>query len=99
MVYYTIRLSPSSQYTMTIVTGFGRFRYNRLPMGMCASGYIFQAKVDKLIRNIEGVKMYIDDIIISSKDIFEKRIGQLIIIFGRLCDSGLKVNAHKCSFG
>ena len=32
-----------------VVTEFGKFRYNRLPMGMCASGEIFQAKVDKLL--------------------------------------------------
>ena len=33
MVYYTIRLSPASQEMTTIVTKFGRFRYNRLPNG------------------------------------------------------------------
>ena len=30
--------------------------------------------------------------------IFEKHIGQIIIIFGILRDAGLKVNAPKCSF-
>ena len=45
MGYYNIRLSPTSQDTITIVTAFGKFRYNRLPMGVYASGDIFQAKV------------------------------------------------------
>ena len=40
----------------TIVTEFGKFRYNRLPIGMCASGDIFQAKVDDLLSDIEGFK-------------------------------------------
>ena len=62
MGYYTIRLSPASQYIFTIVTEFGRFRYNCLPMGMCASGDIFQAKLDKLVGDIEGVKTYINDV-------------------------------------
>ena len=39
-----------------IVTESGRLRYNGLPMGMCASGDIFQAKVEKLLGDIEGVK-------------------------------------------
>ena len=52
MGYYTIRISPASQNTTTIVTEFGKFRYNRLPMGMCASGDIFQAKVDELLSDI-----------------------------------------------
>ena len=67
-------------------------------MGMCASGGIFQAKVDKLLRYIEGVKTYIDDIIVLGKDSFENHIDHLRIIFGRLHAAGLKVNAPKCSF-
>ena len=69
MGYYTIIISPTSQYMTTIVTEFGKFRYNCLPMGMCASGDIFQAKVDELLGDIEGVKTYTDDILILSKDI------------------------------
>ena len=52
MGYYTISISPASQDTTTIVTEFGKFIYNRLPMGMCASGDIFQAKVDELLSDI-----------------------------------------------
>ena len=83
----------------TIVTKFGKFRYNRLPMGMCALGNIYQSKVDKLLCDIRGVKTYIDDIIVLSKDLFKNNINQLRIIFGRLRDTGLKDNSAKCSFG
>ena len=41
-----------------IVTEFGNFRYNRLPMGLCASGDIFQAKVDELLSDIKDVEKY-----------------------------------------
>ena len=57
MGYYNIRLSPASQYMTTIVTEFGKYRYNRLPIGLCTSGEIFQAKVDDLLGDIEGVKL------------------------------------------
>ena len=83
--------------TMT-VTEFGKFRYNCLPMGMYNLEDIFQDKVDKLLGDIEGVKTYIDDILVLSKDRFEKHIDQLRIIFGRLRASGLKINEPKCSF-
>ena len=98
MGYYTIKISLASQDMTTIVTEFGKFRYNRLPMGMCSSGDIFQSKVDKLISDIEGVKTYIDDILVLSKDCFRNHIEQLRIIFGRLHAAGLKFNAPKCSF-
>ena len=83
----------------TIVTEFGKFRYNCLPMGMCASGNIFQSKVEEILGDIEGFKTYIDDILVLKNDSFENQIEQLIIIFGRLCAAGLIVNAPKCGLG
>ena len=94
----SIRLFPASLDMATIFTEFGIFGYNFLPMGMCASGDIFQAKVYEIIGDIEGVKTYIDDILILRKDCFKKHIEQLRIIFGRLCASGFKVNTRKCIF-
>ena len=96
---YTIRLFNASQDMKKIITEFWKFRYNRLSMGMCASGYIFQAKVDELIGDIEGVKMYIGDMLVLSKYYLRNYIEQLIMIFGRLRVEGLKVNAPKCSLG
>ena len=95
MVYYIIRLYPASRYMTMIVTESGKFRYNRLSMGMCASGDIIQAKVDELIDNIKGAKIYIDNLLVLRKDSFEKQIEQLRIIVVRLRGAGLNVNAHK----
>ena len=53
----------------TIVTEFGKLKYNRLPMGMCASGDILQAKVDGLLGDIYGIKIFIYDILVLSKEI------------------------------
>ena len=67
---------------------------------VCALWETFsKAKVNKLIGDIEGVKTYIDDILLLVKDSFENHIDHLIIIFGRLRAAGLKVNTPKCSFG
>ena len=83
----------------TIIIGFGKFRYNHLPMGMCASVNIFQSKVNKLLGDIKGVQTYINDIIVLNKDCFKNYMEQLRIIFSRLRVEGLKYNAPKCSFG
>ena len=37
MGYYTTRLWPASQYMMTIVTEFGKFKYNYYPIDICGS--------------------------------------------------------------
>ena len=97
--YYNIRISLDIQDMTTFVTDFGKFIFNCLPMGMCALRDIYQAKVDELLGDIGGFKNYIDNIIVLSKDSFDKHIYQLIIIFGRLSAVGLKYNATKYSFG
>ena len=68
-------------------------------MGMCATGDILQAKLDKLLGDIKRVKTYIGDILVLNKDIFSKYIEQLRIIFGILRVVGLKSSAPKCSLG
>ena len=95
MVYYNIRLSPASQDTTEIVTEFGKFRYNNLPMGLCTLVDIFQVRVDNLLGDIEGKKTFINDIIFFGEDCFKNHIEKSRIIFRRLCAAGLKVKAHK----
>ena len=74
----------------TIVTGYGKFKYNRLPMGMSNSADILQSKVDDLISDIKSIKRYINDILFLSKESLSKNIEQPRIIFGRFCAAGLK---------
>ena len=67
MEYYTISISPASQDMTTIVTGFGKLRYNCFPMVMCDSGDIFQLISENLLGDIKGIKTYIHDILVLSK--------------------------------
>ena len=62
------RFSPASQDMTTTVTEFWKFKYNCLSMGICDSGDILQAKLDKMIGDIEVVKTYIDDILVLIKE-------------------------------
>jgi len=66
---------------------------------MCFSGDIFQAKVDELLGEIKGVKMYITYILVISKGNFEDHLEQLDNCFHRIRKAGLNVEADKCCFG
>ena len=68
-------------------------------MGMCALVDNLQAKVDKLLGDIEGVKTYIGDVLVLKTYCFKKHIEHLGMIFRRLCNEGLNFNAPKCSLG
>ena len=67
-----IRISSASQDMTRLVTKFCKFKYNRIPIGMYASKDIFQVKVDDVLDDIKGVKTYIDNLLVLSKDIFSK---------------------------
>ena len=62
-------------------------------------GYIFKSKVDELLGDIEGIKTYINDIIVLSNNCFKDHTEKRRIIFGRLRAACLNVNDCKCSFG
>ena len=95
MGYYIIMLSTASNYITTIVTELGKFRYNHLLVGMCDLGDILQAKLDKLISDIESIQIYIDDILVLIKENLSRHIDKLIVILSRLRNTGLQVNASK----
>ena len=95
MGYYTMEISPEIFHLTTIVTYFGKFRYNRVPIGLCGSGDIFQSKEDKLLGDIEGFKRYMDYILVLGKGSFSQHINHIRVIFARLRTTGLKANYPK----
>ena len=68
---YYITLCPVSQKLYTIVLPWGKFDYQKLPMGLCNCPDIFQDKMKELFNGLEYVRAYIDDLLIISNSIFE----------------------------
>ena len=68
-------------------------------MGVACSPDIFQAKIYELMGDLEGVKAYIDDLLVIKKGTFSQHLEQLEEVFRRCLKSNLKLNAEKCSFG
>jgi RNase H-like domain found in reverse transcriptase/Reverse transcriptase (RNA-dependent DNA polymerase) len=98
MGYYHIELSPHSKQLCTIVLPWGKYEYQRLPMGLCNSPDIFQEKMSTLMQDLEYVRAYIDDLLIITHGSFEEHIDKLKVVLGQLRDAGLKVNAKKSFF-
>lgn len=98
MGYYHIELSPDSKQLCTIVLPWGKYEYQRLPMGLCNSPDIFQEKMGELVQDLEYVRAYIDDLLIVTSDSFEDHVEKLKAVLQLLKDAGLKVNAAKSFF-
>jgi Reverse transcriptase (RNA-dependent DNA polymerase) len=99
MGYYHIELSPDSKRLCTIVLPWGKYEYQKLPMGLCNSPDIFQEKMSTLFSDLEFIRTYIDDLLVITKSDWQDNLRHLDIIFKCLQEAGLKVNARKSFFG
>ena len=62
---YQIRLSPESQRRLALSTHKGVLLQTRLPFGITSAPGYFQEIMDKLTGDLEGVAVYLDDILVS----------------------------------
>ena len=99
MGYYHLELDDRAKELCTIVLPFGKFEYQRTPMGLCNSPDIFQEKMCELFHGLDHVRAYIDDLLCLTKGTFGDNLEKLEQIFSRLTSAGLKVNANKSFFG
>jgi Reverse transcriptase (RNA-dependent DNA polymerase) len=75
---------------------FGLFEYVRMPFGMRNSGQTFQRLMDKILVGLSYCFVYLDDILIASKDMAQHR-EHLRAVLSRLRDNGL-IHSKKCVF-
>jgi hypothetical protein len=71
MGYYHIELSPNSKRLCTIVLPWGKYEYQKLPMGLCNSPDIFQEKMSTLMSDLEFVCTYTDDLLVMTMSTWE----------------------------
>ena len=98
MGYYTLRLDLATANLCTIIFPWGKYSYQRLPMGCCNAPDIFQAKMGSLFQDLEYVRAYIDDLLILSCSTFEDHLDKLGKVLQRLQDKGLRINVSKSMF-
>ena len=63
---------PFSKRLCTIITPWGKYEYQHLPMGLCNSPDIFQERMFKLFSDLEFVQAYIYDLLVMSCSTFEE---------------------------
>ncbi len=82
---------------MPIATPFGKFKYNRLPMGLKCSPDFAQEVMENIFWEVEDAELYIDDIGAISNS-WEEHMALLSIILTLLHDNGFTVNSLKCEW-
>ena len=95
--YNQMEVSEESREYLTIATHNALFRQNRLVFGVTTAPAIWQNAIEKVLQGLPGVKVYLDDILVSGRTEPE-HLSNLGRVFERLTAFGLKLNRDKCEF-
>lgn len=95
--YFQAELEDDSKEFLTITTHQGLFQINRLPQGVKPASKIFQQLLDTLFAGLKGVKVFIDDIVVASKDL-KSHIRLLKEVFRRLQAHGFTLKLETGTF-
>ena len=96
--YYQIPLTEEAQLISAFTTPFGLYQYLVLPFGMRNSPATFQRVMNNLLLNLDGVSVYLDDILISSGT-WQHHVQQIGAVLSRLQEARMTVKLAKTTFG
>lgn len=95
--YNQIQLAPESQKRLALSTHRGVLLQLRLPFGIKSAPGYFQEIMEKLTSDLDGVAVYMDDLLVSGKDA-EDHLNNLRRLLERLNQRGLRCKLEKCKF-
>ena len=93
--FWQITLCDKSKDYTTFNTPFRRWAYDRLPYGVCSAPEVFHKVMEQMMENINGVRVYMDDILVwghTEKEHDER----LEAVRDRIRKYGLMMNQEKC---
>ena len=93
--YYNLLVHPRDRHKTAFITHRGLYEWNRAPQGLKRSPAAFQRAMNKMLRHLPYVRVYLDDILIASKNINE-HIKHITTVLNVLDKHGLKIRPDKC---
>ncbi|XP_068243247.1 uncharacterized protein [Palaemon carinicauda] len=95
--YWQVPLTERAKEISAFVTSEGLYSCNVMPFGMKNASATFQRLMNQVIDKLEGVVVYIDDLVVYSNS-WESHLKNMECLFERLRAAGLVINLNKCDF-
>ena len=95
--YYQIRLPDSDVPKTAFRTPEGLFQYKVLPMGLTNAPSVFMAAMNRILRDLKFAIVYLDDILIYSKNP-EEHVEHVRQVLERLSLHSYYAKLKKCDF-
>ncbi|XP_074658644.1 uncharacterized protein LOC141911553 [Tubulanus polymorphus] len=96
--YWQVPLTDRAKEISAFVTPDGLYQYKVMPFGMKNSAASFQRLMNKVVKGLVCVIVYLDDIIVFSTD-WNEHLEQLRGLFQNLTAANLTINLSKSEFG
>ena len=98
--FWHVPLGEPSSFLTTFYTPFGRYRWKRMPFGICSAPEVFQRRMHQLIEGLRGVEVVADDFVVVGFGDTEEKASvdhdQNVDAFLQRCEErGLKLNLEK----
>ena len=96
--YHQVPLDTPSSKKTCVITPWGAFRFLRMAMGLRNAAQSFQRMMQTILHDFEDIFIYLDDILIFSKDEASHQ-DTLDRLLKRLQENDLSISLDKCVFG
>lgn len=96
--FHHIPVSADDVPKTAVITPFGLFEFLKLPFGLRNAAQSFQRYIDTVLRELNFVFCYLDDILVASEN-EQQHIHHLTLLFQTLSKYHININLNKCLFG